>query len=177
LRHRNARIALTRRGFGATIVSLAAAAALPRPAAAQAAATVRAAITPVYYDKVPILYAQHAGMLAKAGIDVQLGRLPTGAAITAAVAGGSLDIGKSSFHSVVAAVAHGVPVVAIAPGAVYDSRSPNGALVVGKDSPIPPGRPCSCGCSGTIRTRTRSSSSRFRWRQCRRRWIPTGSTR
>jgi NitT/TauT family transport system substrate-binding protein len=130
------RDSLTRRGFGRALASLAAAAALPQRAGAQAVATVRAAITPVYYDAVPILYAQHAGLFAKAGIDVQLGRLPTGAAITAAVAGGSLDIGKSSFLSVVAAVAHGVPVVAIAPGAVYDSRSPNGALIVGKDSPI-----------------------------------------
>ncbi len=96
----------------------------------------RAAITPIYFDAVPVLYAQKTGMFAKAGVDLQLGRLPTGAAITAAVAGGSLDVGKSTFLSVVAAFSRGVPIVAIAPGAVYDSRSPNGALMVPKDSPI-----------------------------------------
>jgi NitT/TauT family transport system substrate-binding protein len=130
---------MSRLRFATALTSLTAAAALPRTARAAptpALVPVRAAITPVYYDAVPVLYAQRTGMFAKAGIDLQLGRLPTGAAITAAVAGGSLDIGKSSFLSVVAAVAHGVPVVAIAPGAVYDSRSPNGALVVAKDSPV-----------------------------------------
>ena len=128
---------MNRAQFTASLAGLAAAAASSREATAQSALIpLRAAITPVYYDAAPILYAQKTGMFAKAGIDLQLGRLPTGAAIAAAVAGGSLDIGKSSFLSVVAAFAHGVPIVVIAPGAVYDSRSPNGGLVVEKDSPI-----------------------------------------
>jgi NitT/TauT family transport system substrate-binding protein len=37
---------------------------------------------------------------------------------------------------VVAAFAHGVPIVGIAPAVIYDSHVPNGALVVAKDSPI-----------------------------------------
>lgn len=126
----------TRRRFGTGLAGAAAALAAGGVARAQAPMTIRAAITPVYYDAVPILYAQHAGMFAKAGIDLQLGRLPTGAAVTAAVAGGSLDVGKSSFSPVVAAYSHGLPLTVIAPGAVYDSRSPNGALVVAKDSPV-----------------------------------------
>jgi NitT/TauT family transport system substrate-binding protein len=109
---------------------------LPRAAGAQAMIPVRGAITSVYYDAVPILYAQQTGMFAKAGIDLDLGRLPTGAAVTTAVAGGSLNIGKSTFFAVVAAFAHGVPIVVIAPAVIYDSRVPNGALVVAKDSPI-----------------------------------------
>ena len=126
---------LTRRTFVSTIA--AASAAAPYAVRAQTALVpIRAAITPVYYDAVPILYAQRTGMFAKAGIDLQLGRLPTGASITAAVAGGSLDLGKSTFLPVVAAFAHGIPLTVIAPGAVYDSRSPNGAVVVAKDSPL-----------------------------------------
>lgn len=105
-------------------------------ARAQTATTIRAAITPVYYDAVPILYAQRTGLFAKAGIDLQLGRLPNGASITAAIAGGSLDVGKSTFVPAISAFAHGIPLTVIAPGAMYDSRSPNGALVVAKDSPI-----------------------------------------
>lgn len=127
---------LTRRGFTGSLAGAAAAFAAGRGASAQTPVTIRAAITPVYYDAVPILYAQRTGMFAKAGIDLQLGRLPTGAAITAAVVGGSLDVGKSTFPSVVAARARGIPIAVIAPGAIYDSRFPNEGLVVAKDSPI-----------------------------------------
>jgi NitT/TauT family transport system substrate-binding protein len=118
------------------IASAGAVAVLPRMAVAQAPIPVKGAITQVYYDAAPILYAQATGMFTKAGIDLDLGRLPTGAAVTAAVAGGSLNIGKSTFFAVVAAFAHGVPISVIAPGVIYDSRSPNGALMVLKDSPI-----------------------------------------
>jgi NitT/TauT family transport system substrate-binding protein len=129
--------AISRGCFARGIAGATFAAALPRVTEAQSApAPVKGAITPVYYDAVPILYAQKTGMFAKAGIDLDLGRLPTGAAVTAAVAGGSLNIGKSSFFAVVAAFAHGVPIAVIAPGVIYDSRSPSGALVVPKDAPI-----------------------------------------
>lgn len=127
---------LTRGRFTGALASAAAVVAAGRSVRAQSPVVIRAAITPVYYDAVPILYAQRTGMFAKAGIDLQLGRLPTGASITAAVAGGSLDLGKSTFPPVVAAYAHGLPLTVIAPGAIYDSRSPNGALVVAKESSI-----------------------------------------
>jgi len=127
---------LSRGRFTSALASIGATGLLSRAAGAQAPIPVRGAITSVYYDAVPILYAQQTGMFAKAGIDLDLGRLPTGAAVTAAVAGGSLDIGKSTFFAVVAAFAHGVPISVIAPAVIYDSRSPNGALIVIKDSPI-----------------------------------------
>jgi NitT/TauT family transport system substrate-binding protein len=127
--------AFSRGRFVAGVAGTATAALLPRAAGAQSA-PVKGAITPVYYDAVPILYAQKSGMFAKAGIDLDLGRLPTGAAVTAAVAGGSLNVGKSSFFAVVAAFAHGVPIAVIAPGVVYDSHFPSGALIVPKDAPI-----------------------------------------
>ena len=127
---------LSRSRFTSVLAGFSAAAALPQIAGAQALTPVKGAITQVYYDAVPILYGQKSGMFSKAGIDLDLGRLPTGAAVTAAVAGGSLNVGKSTFFSVVAAFAHGVPIVVIAPGVIYDSRFPNGGLVVLKDSPI-----------------------------------------
>jgi NitT/TauT family transport system substrate-binding protein len=127
---------LSRSAFTRTLMGTGAALALPAISEAQALTPVKGAITSVYYDATPILWAQKSGMFAKAGIDLDLGRLPTGAAVTTAVAGGSLNIGKSTFFSVVAAFAHGVPIVVIAPGVVYDSRYPNGALVVTKDSPV-----------------------------------------
>jgi NitT/TauT family transport system substrate-binding protein len=128
---------LSRAVFARALAAAAAVAGVPRRADAQAGpVTIRAAITSVYYDAVPILYAQRTGMFTKAGIDLQLGRLGTGAAVTAAVAGGSLDIGKSSFSPVVSAFGHGIPITLIAPGAIYDAKSPNGALVVPRESPI-----------------------------------------
>jgi ABC-type nitrate/sulfonate/bicarbonate transport system substrate-binding protein len=111
-------------------------AATPTIAPAQAPLVIKAAITPVYYDAIPVLYAQHTGMFAKAGLDLDLGRLPTGAAITAAVAGGSLDVAKATFFPQVVAFSRGIPLTVIAPAVVYDSRSPNGALVTAKNSPI-----------------------------------------
>jgi NitT/TauT family transport system substrate-binding protein len=127
---------LSRGRFAGTLAGAGAAAMLPRLAGAQTLIPVKGAITPVYYDATPILYAQATGMFSKAGIDLDLGRLPTGAAVTTAVAGGSLNFGKSTFFAVVAAFAHGVPITVIAPGVVYDSHAPNGALIVPKDSPI-----------------------------------------
>lgn len=97
---------------------------------------IRAAITTIYYDAVPILYAQRTGMFAKAGLDLQLGRLANGAAIMAAIAGGSLDVGKSTIPTIISAFGHGVPIEIIAPGAIYDAKSPNSGLLVPKDSPI-----------------------------------------
>jgi NitT/TauT family transport system substrate-binding protein len=105
-------------------------------AAQPALLTIHAAITPINYDAIPMLYALRTGMFAKAGLDVQLQRIPTGAAITAAVAGGTIDIGKSSSSPILTAVARGLPLTLIAPGAIYDEKTPNGALVVAKDSPL-----------------------------------------
>lgn len=127
---------LSRGTFTSALAGLSAATIWPRGAGAQAMIAVRGAITQVYYDAVPLLYAQHSGMFAKAGIDLDLGRLPTGSAVTTAVAGGSLNIGESTFFAVVAAFSRGVPITVIAPGVIYDSRSPNGALLVTKHSPI-----------------------------------------
>jgi NitT/TauT family transport system substrate-binding protein len=127
---------LSRGHFTGALAAATVTAALPRAGDAQTLIPVKGALTSIYYDAVPILWAQKTGMFAKAGIDIDLGRLATGSAVTSAVAGGSLNIGKSTFFAVVAAFAHGVPVVVIAPAVIYDARFPNGALVVPKDSPI-----------------------------------------
>jgi NitT/TauT family transport system substrate-binding protein len=126
----------TRAQFGGTLAGAALAAWCGGAARAQTPLAVRAAITPVYYDAVPMLYAEHTGAFEKAGLAVQLGRLPTGASITAAIAGGSLDVGKSTFLSVISAFVRGVPIVAIAPAAIYLSSTPTGAIVVPDDSPV-----------------------------------------
>jgi NitT/TauT family transport system substrate-binding protein len=87
-------------------------------------------------DTMPVLYAQQAGTFRKAGLDVQLTRATSGSAVAAAVAGGSLDIGKSSVVSIVTAHAKGIPFVWIAPASMYNPASPDGGLIVTTASPI-----------------------------------------
>jgi ABC-type nitrate/sulfonate/bicarbonate transport system substrate-binding protein len=119
-----------------TLVLACASGLMQGPALAQVAVTVHVAITPINYDAVPILYALKTGLFQKAGLDVQLQRIGSGAAIGAAVASGQVDLGKSSSVSILQGFAHGVPFRLIAPGAMYDDRLPNVQLLVAKDSPI-----------------------------------------
>jgi NitT/TauT family transport system substrate-binding protein len=62
----------------------------------------------------------------------------SGAAILAAIAGGSVQIGNGSAFSVVTAYAHGVPVQIISGGVIYNASEPipYGMLLVNKNSPI-----------------------------------------
>lgn len=101
--------------------------------------TIRVAATPG--DEVtPLLYALKAGLFAKAGLDVQLQRLASGAAIAAAVAGGSIDIGKSSLLPIINAHDHGVAFRLIAPGLLWISGSPTAGMVALTGTPISSGK-------------------------------------
>jgi ABC-type nitrate/sulfonate/bicarbonate transport system substrate-binding protein len=60
-------------------------------------------------------YAQDAGFFTKAGLDVEVVGMTTGAQISAAVAGGSIDIGMSNTVQLVNAMTHGAPFVIVAP--------------------------------------------------------------
>src|ERR1700691_6204952 len=107
----------------------------PTRAGAQTAMPVLRLGTTMSDDYTPILYAVHAGLFKKAGIDVQVTVLPNGSAIAAAVAGGALDIGKASLVSLMAAHVHGVPIVLVAAGAMYNAKSPYAELVMPADAP------------------------------------------
>ncbi|HXP92215.1 MAG TPA: ABC transporter substrate-binding protein [Candidatus Binatia bacterium] len=86
---------------------------------------------------VAVIYAQRSGMFRQAGLDVALEPSSTsGAAIAAGVASGTYDIGKSSLTSLLAAHLRNVPFTLIAPGTLYDPKTPYGLLIVAKDSPI-----------------------------------------
>jgi NitT/TauT family transport system substrate-binding protein len=85
---------------------------------------------------VPLLYADKAGLFRKAGLDVQIQKMNSGAAIAAAVAGGALDIGKSSLTGLIAAHLRGIDFTLVAPSGLYVKEHPIGALVVPADSTI-----------------------------------------
>jgi NitT/TauT family transport system substrate-binding protein len=88
----------------------------------------------------PLLYAQSAGLFTKAGLTVQIQRPQNGAATGAALIGGSLEIGKSSLLELINAHQRGVPFVWIAPAGIYRAETPDGGLVVARDSPLRTGR-------------------------------------
>lgn len=125
-----------RAGFlGAT----AAFAAVPRFAGAQGLTKLRVSGSPDH-DIIGTLWGVQSGLFAKYGLDVTVQVANSGAVVTAAVIGGSLDIGKGSLLSLLGAHARGVPIVLEAAASIWDTDAPESALVVAKGSPIRTGR-------------------------------------
>jgi NitT/TauT family transport system substrate-binding protein len=85
-------------------------------------------------DATPILYAQRAGLFAKAGIDVELDKANSGAAIAAAVLAGSFDVGLSNLVTLMSAHVRGVGFTLLAAAGSYRSKTPFSELVVARDS-------------------------------------------
>jgi NitT/TauT family transport system substrate-binding protein len=87
-------------------------------------------------DIIVALWGAQSGIFQKYGLDVEIERMNSSAAITAAVVGGALEMGKASLFGLVLAYAKGLPVVLEAASALYSSATPDAALLVAKDSPI-----------------------------------------
>lgn len=110
--------------------------ALPAPPAhAQQLVTIRVAAAPVD-DATPVLYAIKAGLFRREGLDVQIQPLASGAAVAAAVAGGSIDIGNASLMPLISAHARGVGFKLIAGDGLYLTQKPYALMLVKKTSPI-----------------------------------------
>ena len=107
----------------------------PRVAGAQQAVNLKIGV-PQTQDIAQVLYAVKSGLFAKAGLNVELVGLVNGAAISAAVAGGTLQIGESSLGGLISGHARGIPFQLIAPAGVYSSDDPYAAMLVRKDTPI-----------------------------------------
>ena len=117
-------------------------AAAGRPVACWAAtelARIRAASS-IDDDATPFLYAMQSGLFHAYGIEADLARATSGAAVAAGVVGGAFELGKSSITSLCTAHARGVPLIAIAPAGEYDSNLPQQiALIVRADGPLKSG--------------------------------------
>jgi len=81
------------------------------------------------------LYGHDAGIFARAGLNLEIVPFTNGAGSTTAIAGGAIDIGISTVTMMANAAIHGLPLVYIAGGALFDG-TPNTALVVAKTSKI-----------------------------------------
>jgi NitT/TauT family transport system substrate-binding protein len=106
-----------------------------RPAAADDAKTVNVLAVPTDGVK-SLLYAQRANLFKKRGLQANITSMGSGAAIFAAVLGGSADVGSGSTFPVFAAFARGVPLRIIAPASIYSSEHPDSLLVVQKNAPF-----------------------------------------
>jgi NitT/TauT family transport system substrate-binding protein len=82
------------------------------------------------------LYAAASGAYARAGLDVALKPYRKAFQPLAALQSGDLDVGFADIISAVHAIEHGVPVVILAPAAIYDSRTPITVLIAPKDHPV-----------------------------------------
>lgn len=107
-----------------------------RPPRAQEMLTIRVGAAPDDQSK-PILYGVQAGLFARTGLNVQLVALTGGgAAIAAAVIGGSLELGKSNSLELIVGHARGLPFTIVAPGAGTGTGDRNGAIIVAAKSPV-----------------------------------------
>jgi NitT/TauT family transport system substrate-binding protein len=81
-------------------------------------------------------YARANGFFKSRGLDVEVVTSANGAATTAAVAGGTMQIGITSVLGLAQAVGRGLPFVTFAPGGIHDSRYPASGLLTGLDSKL-----------------------------------------
>jgi NitT/TauT family transport system substrate-binding protein len=107
-----------------------------RPAGAQATgATVR--IGSIAIDASgESYYGVDSGIFASNGINAQVTTLNTGAAIITAVLAGDLDVGIANPLQIATAIARNIPLVMLAPAALYSLKDANANLVVAKTSPF-----------------------------------------
>lgn len=99
-------------------------------------ATIRISGVPFEVTAEPY-YAREMGFFKRAGLVASLDGFSTnGAAIAAAVEGGSLDVGVSNVPSLVGAHLRGLPLVIVAGAGLYSSSAPGEVLMVPSASPI-----------------------------------------
>ncbi len=81
-------------------------------------------------------YALDLGLFDKAGLSVEILPFTNGAAMAAAAAGGSIDLGVGDAIELANGVSRGVPFVMVAGGGMYSTNAPTTTLCVTKSSPF-----------------------------------------
>lgn len=84
----------------------------------------------------PVLYGIQSGMFRDAGLDVQVVTGTNGAAMAAALAGGSLELGASSLVSLITGYTHGVRLPIIAGSTEFVAEAPTTEICVLKTSRV-----------------------------------------
>jgi len=126
----------SRSRFLAASAGIAVSAGLPVYISAQAALTpLKVAATPSD-DCTPLIYGLKTGIFARNGIDLQITKMTSGAAVAAGVVSGAFDLGKSSVTTLFEAHEKGLPFTLIAPAVVYDPKVPYVAFLIPADVTI-----------------------------------------
>jgi NitT/TauT family transport system substrate-binding protein len=125
-------MSLSRRAFAAAGM---AALAAPRFAAAATPATIRFGSTPDEQASIA-LWASRTGLFQRSDLDVDIQRLNSGAAVTAAVAGSSIDVGLGSVYNLIQAHLKGIPFVLESVSATSNAALPDNGFIVAKSSSI-----------------------------------------
>jgi len=105
-----------------------------QPLFAQSLTSIKVATTPTDIGAQPF-YATDMGFFKAVGLEADTQVIANGAAITAAVLGGAIDIAQSNIVSLALAHQRGLDIVVIAPAGIYSSKEPTSAIVVAKNSP------------------------------------------
>lgn len=82
------------------------------------------------------LVGVRGGFFKNHGLEVELRSMSSGAAMAAAVAGGSLHVAATNILGLISAHVKGIPFQIIAPGGLYVTEQPAEMLVVRKDAAI-----------------------------------------
>jgi NitT/TauT family transport system substrate-binding protein len=81
-------------------------------------------------------YGTDSGIFLSNGINPQVTTLPSGSAIVAGVLSGDLDVGFSNPLQIASAIARGIPLLMLAPAALYSKTDASANIFVAKDSPF-----------------------------------------
>jgi len=111
----------------------------------------------------PLLYASKYGVYAKYGLNVEIVKLQGAAAVAAALAGGSLEVGKSASLAVVQAIGRGLPFTVIGNVAYYNSSRPDTALVVYASSDVRTPKDLEGKTLGAVSLQDMNSIGTFAW--------------
>jgi NitT/TauT family transport system substrate-binding protein len=114
----------------------------PSSVRAQNLTTIRVGAAPDH-NIVAVLWGVQSGIFQRLGLNVEVQKSNSGTAVSSALAGGSIEIGKANVLALSNAHLRGIPFVLQAPGSLYSSVPPDvpsSSFVVAKDSPVSSGR-------------------------------------
>jgi NitT/TauT family transport system substrate-binding protein len=126
---------MNRAEFVAGTAMLGALAWSPARVGAQTLGKVRVITVPIDQGGQPY-YAAELGIFAKHGLDADVQSLASGAAIIAALSGGTTDIGNSNVITIASAHEHGLPLQLFSPAGMYYGSAPTAWMLVPKNSPL-----------------------------------------
>jgi NitT/TauT family transport system substrate-binding protein len=111
-------------------------AAMPLGNAVAAPEEVVRIITSPFDVSMGVKYADELGIFKKHGVEAHIQYMINGEAAAAAIVGGSADVGIANSMSFAITHEKGIPLVFIAPGALYRNADPTTDLIVAQASPI-----------------------------------------